>query len=175
MRHTQESFPIARLSFENREEQGHRPKLYDMCALVPTQLRELEVGGGLSIQSYVPTRLLLPTFGFLIITAALTSFLLLAVTGAWSWTRIFASFGLFTSLSLSSIMWAYVYLKQQAPGCKTDHRRTNSTPMSKFAVMHTVVGHKLPAILCDLQGISTIQEWGCRLCSLIAGGLVAVG
>ena len=105
-----------------------------------------------------------PVFGSLIITAALTSFLILPVTSVWSRSRVFASFGLFVSLSFSSIMWAYVCIKQQVPRYGGDN----------FALMHTVVGAE-PAVLCHLHAISGHQEWVFRLCSLIAGVLIAVG
>jgi len=47
--------------FEFRKNRGTDPS--SMCALVPTQLRELGVRSGLLLQ-LVPARVPLPTFGF---------------------------------------------------------------------------------------------------------------
>ena len=137
--------------------------------------RYVMVGGCTSIDSlsWLFVHGGLTIFGSLIITAALTSFLILLVTSVWSWSRIFASFGLFVSLSCSSIMWAYVCIKQQAPKYTTpqDYLREGR---DNFALMHTVVGTE-PAVLCNLRAISGHQELVFRLCSLIAGALIAVG
>jgi len=162
MRHTQESFPMAPLVLTWY---GGGP---DSVPLEPDNGEMYEL---ISFPRQSPlTKVLMRTCVSLIFTAALTSFLLLPVTSGWSWSRIFASFGLFAPLSFSSVMWAYVYIKQQIP------ERTNSrwVDVDRFAATHTVGGNE-PAVLCRLYGMSERQERMCRACSLIAGALIALG
>ncbi|KAF8460768.1 hypothetical protein BDZ91DRAFT_413832 [Kalaharituber pfeilii] len=51
----------------------------------------------------------------LVCSAAATSFAVLSIPSEWGWTRIVATFGLFVGLAASSVMWSYVYMKQQLP------------------------------------------------------------
>jgi len=160
IRHTQESFLMAPLVFKPYGDD------FDPVPLRYNNGQMYELIG--SLRPF--TMLFLYTGMTLTFTAALTSFLLLPVTSGWSWSRIFASFGLFAPLSFSSVMWAYVYIKQQIP------ERTNSrwVDVDRFAVAHTVKGNE-PAVLCNLYAMSERQERMCRACSLIAGALIAFG
>jgi len=191
MRHTQESFPVAYMSFKGRrdwESPDHKHK-FGSCNM-PVLSRRGKHMGAVFMQLYNKIKKVsvrhrftifliqrfvtgeVSIFGSLTITAALTSFLILPVTSVWSWSRILASFGLFASLSFSSIMWAYVCIKQQMVGLSLYYQEPGD--LDSFALMHTVVGSE-PPVLCELHAISGGKEWMFRLCSLIAGAFIAVG
>lgn len=54
-------------------------------------------------------------WGSLGLAAAATSFPVVCVSSAWTWSRVLATFGMFFGLAISSIMWSYVYVVEQIP------------------------------------------------------------
>lgn len=97
--HTQESFPAAKV----------------LSMPIMSEPRPGEVYKKYILDNFVtPFRTNLPVlariWGSLTVTAAATSFPVIGVSREWTWSRILATFGLFIALTISSIMWLYVYV-----------------------------------------------------------------
>lgn len=163
-RHTLESFPISTHCFGYHDNSFRTGR--SLCL----------DGDSTILHDWIKLSLI---FGSLLLSASATSFVILLVRSSWSWSRVFASFGLFSALGSSSIMWAYVYIKEQTPSAIWGYLRPTSCPrwqtnLDKFALMRTAAGRDSP-ILCKLEGVSGLTEQACRLFSLLAGAVIAVG
>ncbi|KAF8537524.1 hypothetical protein BDD12DRAFT_931273 [Trichophaea hybrida] len=107
-------------------------------------------------------------WGSLTVTAAATSFPVIGVSREWTWTRILATFGLFVALVISSIMWSYVYVKEQMPT-----RMTHDTELDQFAIMRPANRTTRP-VVCDLHAITGRWLQVYRVISMITALAICV-
>jgi hypothetical protein len=104
----------------------------------------------------------------LIITAAATSFPVVGISPTWTWSRLLATFGIFTGLGLSSVMWSYVYMLEQV----TTYYDFKSSHC--FAVIRRSWYMAQP-MSCSLKAISGRSLIICRTISMLSAALISVG
>lgn len=107
----------------------------------------------------------------LLISAAATSIPVVFISGQWSWSRIMGSFGLFTGLAVSSVMWSHAYIKEQLP---TSQNNEDWNDPKNFALVTSAS----PSRLFVIGNIQAVAEGGLqiyRAVSLFMAAVISLG
>jgi len=123
-------------------------------------------------------RILSMFWGSLLVTAAITSFPILAISrGNWTWTCAMASFGLFTGIATTSIMWSYVYILQQYPDGITnrDGAWNKVKKLDRFALLRTERQQPELIHIADLHAVWGNKEITFRAISMAMAVVISVG
>lgn len=123
----------------------------------------------------------LTTWGCLLLTAAATSFLIIPLsknTGP-TWSGIMGSYGLFVSLASSSVLWSYVYIREQFPATTVNHEyELNTMPrrLDHFAIIqHPVISERHLLTICDLHAIDGTLRRICKFISFLMSATISLG
>lgn len=122
----------------------------------------------------------LMTLGCLLLTAAATSFLIIPLskhTGR-TWSSIMGSYGLFFSLSSSSVLWSYVYIREQFPLAAPGHshgRETLPRRLNNFAIIQHPGSEPCVLTICNLHAIDGTLRRVCKFISFLMSAMISLG
>lgn len=86
------------------------------------------------------------------------------------------SYGLFVSLATSSVLWSYVYMREQIPSAAASNDRdTLPRRLNHFAIIQHPGSEPRVLTICDLHATDGTLQLVCRVVSFLMSAMISLG